>query len=123
MTTITRRYHFESGHWLPGVPEEHKCHRLHGHNYVIEITVSGSVDLKTGFIIDFWDLDKIVQPIIDRIDHRVLNDIVGLNNPTAENIAAWFLERLSSNGVSAVRVYETIDCWADVKAPATVTLP
>lgn len=116
MTTITRRYHFESAHWLPGVPETHKCHRQHGHNYELEITVSGPVDPKTGFVIDFWDLDTLVNPWIERVDHRTLNDIKGLENPTAENIAKWFIEKLASAvNVSAVRVYETKNCWADVQ--------
>jgi 6-pyruvoyltetrahydropterin/6-carboxytetrahydropterin synthase len=114
LTTITRRYHFEAAHWLPLVPEGHKCKRMHGHNYEIEVTVEGAV-MANGFIIDFWDLDKVVEPLVQMIDHRALNDIVGLSNPTAENIAAWFLQRLSSNHVSAVRVYETKDCWADVR--------
>ncbi len=112
-TTITRRYHFESAHFLPKVADDHKCKRVHGHNYEIEVTVSGPV-LMSGFILDFWDLDTRVQPLIGAIDHRLLNDIPGLDNPTAENIGAWFLQRLESNGVSAVRVYETKDCWADV---------
>lgn len=112
VTTISRRYHFESAHWLPMVGDDHKCHRIHGHNYELEITVSGELR-PNGFLIDFWDLDKEVQPLIEAVDHRVLNDIDGLHNPTAELIAAWFLEKLQFTGVSAVRVYETKDCWAD----------
>ena len=112
-TTITRRYHFESAHWLPKVADDHKCKRMHGHNYEVEITVSGPV-LSSGFILDFWDLDKRVLPLISWIDHHTLNTIDGLENPTAENIAAWFLERLNSNGVTHVRVFETKDCWADI---------
>jgi 6-pyruvoyltetrahydropterin/6-carboxytetrahydropterin synthase len=112
--TITRRYHFEAAHWLPLVAETHKCHRLHGHNYEIEVTVSKPLQ-DDGFLIDFWELDKIVQPIIDTIDHRCLNDIQGLSNPTAELIGMWFIDKLASHGiVSAMRVYETKDCWADV---------
>lgn len=129
-TTITRRYHFESAHWLPGVAEDHKCHRIHGHNYEIEVTVTGPQDAKTGFIIDFWDLDAIVQPILATVDHYTLNDVSGLQNPTAENIAAWFLNKINGNknwnpnsvpvnwSVVGVRVYETKDCWADVQVPA-----
>jgi 6-pyruvoyltetrahydropterin/6-carboxytetrahydropterin synthase len=112
MITITRRYHFESAHWLPHVAEDHKCRRLHGHNYEIEVTVSRPIQAD-GFLIDFWDLDKLVQPIIDRIDHRTLNDIEGLENPTAELISQWFLFQLDQQGVSSVRVYETKDAWAD----------
>lgn len=113
ITTVSRRYHFEAAHYLPRVPEGHKCKRMHGHNYELEITVSGEVE-SDGFIIDFWDLDKVVQPLIDMVDHRTLNDIGGLENPTAENIAAWFLNHLMHQGVSKVRVYETKDCWSDV---------
>lgn len=111
-TTISRRYSFEAAHWLPKVPEEHKCHRIHGHNYEIDITVEGIV-LNNGFLIDFWDLDKVVDPLVAAIDHRTLNDIVGLENPTAELIGQWFLDKLPRY-VSSVRVYETKNCWADV---------
>lgn len=112
MITVTRRYHFESAHWLPLVHEDHKCHRIHGHNYKIEITVKRPLE-DNGFLIDFWDLDKIVMPIIEKIDHRLLNDIYGLENPTAELIARWFAMALAFHDVSHVRVYETDDCWAD----------
>jgi 6-pyruvoyltetrahydropterin/6-carboxytetrahydropterin synthase len=118
-TAITRRYHFESAHFLPRVPDGHKCKRMHGHNYETEITVEGTLN-DAGFIIDFWDLDKYVQPLIDGIDHQTLNNIPGLENPTAEHIAAWImlnLQRRLPNEIGrivAVRIYETKDCWADV---------
>lgn len=118
--SITRRYSFEAAHFLPYVPDYHKCKRMHGHNYEIEVTVAGAVG-SDGFIIDFWNLDKIVHPIIEAVDHRVLNEIPGLENPTAENISVWFAGQLSpmvkkiqGSTVSMVRVYETKDCWADV---------
>jgi 6-pyruvoyltetrahydropterin/6-carboxytetrahydropterin synthase len=125
VTTITQRYHFVAGHFLPLVPAEHKCRRQHGHNYMIEVTVMG--DMKNGWVLDFWELDRHVKPLIDLIDHRNLNDIDGLWNPTAENIAQWFLEKINSSmlfeqdipnnqpSVSEVRVYETPDCWATYK--------
>lgn len=118
-TTVERRYHFEAAHWLPGVPETHKCHRIHGHNYEFSVEVGGPID-ERGFIIDFWELDAIVQPLIDRVDHRLLNDIEGLQNPTAELIAAWFAVHVNGKLVTthahacvlSVRVWETKDCWA-----------
>jgi len=79
----------------------------------MEVTCAGPIDPDTGFIKDFWDIDAIVMPIVESIDHRLLNDIPGLGNPTAEFISRWFLLRLSEHGVSAVRIYETKDCWAD----------
>lgn len=114
-TTISRRYHFEAAHWLPHVAPTHKCRRLHGHNYEVELTVAGTVG-DNGFIVDFWDVDKAVQPLIEQVDHRTLNEIGGLENPTAELIAAWFLTRLGVHGVVTVRLYETKDCWATAHA-------
>lgn len=123
-TTITKRYHFEAAHFLPLVAKDHKCCRMHGHNYKVDISIMrqgtsrGAVQ-PNGFILDFWDLDKIVQPILDRIDHRVLNDIKGLTNPTAEIIADWFMDQVLSSlddgfSCSKVVVYETDECFATV---------
>jgi 6-pyruvoyltetrahydropterin/6-carboxytetrahydropterin synthase len=114
ITTITRRYHFESAHWLPYVPEWHKCRRVHGHNYEVEITIQGHPN--AGFVMDFFELDQHLIPIITAIDHRTLNDVAGLENPTAELIGAWFMEQLLVAGLSCtlVKVFETKDCWATV---------
>ena len=108
--SVTRRYTFEAGHFLPMVADDHKCKRQHGHNYEIEVTVTAPLR-DNGFIIDFWDLDKLVDPLVAQLDHRNLNDIKGLENPTAEHISMWFLLRLPI--ASAIRVFETKDCWAD----------
>jgi 6-pyruvoyltetrahydropterin/6-carboxytetrahydropterin synthase len=121
-TSVTRRYHFESAHFLPKVREGHKCARPHGHNYEMEVTVQKPDDggiYNDGFIIDFWDLDKVVQPLLDQVDHRMLNDIPGLENPTAELIAAWFMDRIQrvfqrTLSITNVRIFETKDCWADI---------
>lgn len=118
-TSIMRRYHFESAHWLPYVPEWHKCRRVHGHNYEVEITIEAEPK-PDGFIMDFFDLDARVLPILTAIDHRTLNDIAGLENPTAEIIASWFLGQLQDPWppVSRVRVWETKDACAEVwRAP------
>ena len=119
VTTISRRYHFESAHWLPNVPENHRCRNMHGHNYELEVTISGPVH-DDGFVIDFWDIDTIVQPIISKIDHMVLNNIEGLENPTAELIAAWFINKLNPRPIGnyfipKVQLWETKDCSAVVK--------
>jgi 6-pyruvoyltetrahydropterin/6-carboxytetrahydropterin synthase len=114
MYTITRRYHFEAAHFLPFVRDGHKCKRMHGHNYEFEVTIQ-STALVDGFVIDFWELDALVKPHIDMVDHITLNDIAGLENPTAENIAAWLLDGLRTrigNSVKKVQVWETKDCSA-----------
>jgi 6-pyruvoyltetrahydropterin/6-carboxytetrahydropterin synthase len=111
-TRIGRTFRFESAHHLPNLPEGHKCRNLHGHNYRIEIVVAGALDAR-GFVKDFAEIDAEVAPLLTQIDHRLLNDVAGLENPTAEVIAAWFLKRIS--GCESVRVYENDDCWAEVR--------
>lgn len=117
MITVTRKYHFESAHWLPGVPEGHKCRRCHGHNYEVEFTFTGDVDRWTGMLIDFFDIDKVIDPKIAWLDHQVLNDLPGLSNPTVENISRYLLDVVrqfsSLPKCTNVRVYETKNCWAD----------
>lgn len=112
---ITKAFTFEAAHRLPWVPREHKCSRLHGHNYRVEVTILGEVEKTTGFVVDFFDLEAEVRPLIDMLDHRCLNHIEDLINPTAENIAGWFVERLADlKYLECVRVYENADCWAQV---------
>lgn len=108
---IGRMYRFESAHHLPLVPDGHKCKNMHGHNYRVDIVVRGALDSR-GFVKDFAEIDEEILPLIRKIDHRVLNDIEGLENPTAEIIAGWFFQRI--RGCESVRVYENEDCWAEV---------
>jgi len=106
---IGRTYRFEAAHWLPGVPETHKCRRMHGNNYRVDVVINGSIDTR-GFVMDFAELDSVVGPLVAACDHRVLNNVVGLENPTVEIIATWFAERIPG---STVRVYENDCCWAE----------
>lgn len=112
-TRIGRTYRFESAHHLPNLPDGHKCKNLHGHNYRLEVVVRGNLDAR-GFVKDFAEIDAVVAPLLKRVDHRLLNDVEGLENPTAEVIAAWFLARVPD--CESVRVYENDDCWAEVIA-------
>ena len=111
-TRIGRTYRFESAHHLPLLPEGHRCRNLHGHNYRIEVVVSGKLDPR-GFVMDFAEMDAAIMPMIKEVDHRLLNEIAGLENPTAEIIANWFFQRIE--GCESVRVYENDDCWAEVR--------
>ena len=86
---LTREFRFESAHRLPMVPPDHKCFRMHGHSYRIEVQVAGPIDPATGWLIDFGEIAARVEPILKaELDHRVLNDVPGLENPTAELLAA-----------------------------------
>src|SRR4051794_4180653 len=84
---LQRRYRFEAAHHLPRVADTHRCHRLHGHSYEIEITVTGEAGADTGWVIDFADIDAVAEAVCAQLDHRLLNDIDGLENPTSEVLA------------------------------------
>ena len=91
---LVKDFRFEAAHYLPNVPEGHKCRRMHGHSFRGEVAVRGPVDPKIGWLIDFADLKKVVDPLVTRLDHYLLNEIDGLGNPTSESIAIWFWDRL-----------------------------
>ena len=91
---IFKEFTFEAAHFLPNVPDGHKCKRLHGHSYHVCIYVEGKVSDTEGWVIDFAELKKHFKPIYERLDHRFLNDIKGLENPTSENLARWIWEEL-----------------------------
>lgn len=112
---ISQAFKFEAAHRLPKVPPTHACSRLHGHSYRVEVQLEGPVDPETGFIIDFLDLEKSFADILGALDHRLLNEVEGLDNPTAENIAIWIFDRLKPSIplVTSVRVHETTECWAE----------
>ncbi|MFT7617683.1 MAG: 6-pyruvoyltetrahydropterin/6-carboxytetrahydropterin synthase [Planctomycetota bacterium] len=106
---IFKAISFEAAHLLPNVPEGHKCGRLHGHSFEVELHVSGEVDPTSGWVMDFADLKKAFRPIYDRLDHYYLNDIPGLENPTSENLARWIWQELkpSLTQLSKIVVRET----------------
>lgn len=91
---LTKDFHFEAAHSLPHVPAGHKCARLHGHSFRVEVTIRGPVDRKTGWVMDFGELKAIFKPLEEQLDHRFLNEIPGLENSTSENIARWIWQRL-----------------------------
>lgn len=98
-----------AGRRLTGVPEGHPCARIHGHTFRVRVTVSGPVNPVTGFVIDFADVQRAFAPLHDALDHRFLNDIPGLGNPTSEHLAAWIFHQLEPElpGLSAVEITET----------------
>ena len=106
---LYKEFRFEAAILLPSVPAGHKCGRLHGHSYRVEIHVAGPVDPHTGWVIDFADIKAAVKPLIDRLDHYYLNEIPGLENPTSEVLAEWLWERLKPQlpQLSKILVAET----------------
>ena len=91
---IFKKFSIEAAHRLPNLPEQHKCRRLHGHSFGVEIHVAGPLTAKEGWIMDFADVTRAFQPLYEQLDHHYLNDIPGLENPTSEILAMWIWARL-----------------------------
>ena len=106
---IFKVFTLEAAHRLPNVPVGHKCSRLHGHSFRVELRVSGEPGPETGWIMDFSELKAAFQPLYDQLDHNYLNDIPGLENPTSERLAMWIWEKLKPALplLSEVVVHET----------------
>jgi 6-pyruvoyltetrahydropterin/6-carboxytetrahydropterin synthase len=101
---LVKDFRFEAAHFLPHVPEGHKCRRMHGHSFRGELAVRGPVDERLGWVIDFAQLKKAVDPIVDQLDHYLLNEIAGLENPTAEMLAVWIWRKVAAEVPNLVRV-------------------
>ena len=88
---IFKKFTFDCAHFLPNVPDGHKCKNMHGHTYILTVFLEGSNDSNEAWVMDFADLKIVVKPVVDRLDHVILNDVKGLENPTCENIAIWII--------------------------------
>ena len=91
---LIKAFQFEAAHNLPHVARTHKCHRLHGHSFKVEVMVAGPCDPKMGWLMDYADVSAAFHPLWKKLDHHYLNEIKGLENPTSENLAAWIWRRL-----------------------------
>jgi 6-pyruvoyltetrahydropterin/6-carboxytetrahydropterin synthase len=107
-TTIFREFTFEAAHRLPNVPHGHKCATLHGHSYKVRIEIEGELDPQAGWFCDWADIDCWWNHVYTTLDHRTLNEIPGLENPTCEHLAAWLWEKLIkvSRGLKRIVINE-----------------
>jgi 6-pyruvoyltetrahydropterin/6-carboxytetrahydropterin synthase len=106
---LRKTFQFEAAHLLPRLPKSHKCRRLHGHSFQVEIVVVGDCDPHLGWLIDYAEITEAFKPIWEKLDHNYLNEIPGLENPTSENIAVWIWQKLKRRLplLNAVIVAET----------------
>ena len=106
---LRKTFQFEAAHLLPLLPKAHKCRRLHGHSFSVEIVVAGECDPKLGWLMDYADITAAFKPIWEKLDHYYLNGIPGLENPTSEQLAIWIWQRLKPAlpQLSEVVVHET----------------
>lgn len=116
---IFKTFRLEAAHRLPNVPAGHKCSRLHGHSFRVEVHLTGEVESESGWVQDFADISAAFAPIEKRLDHSYLNEIPGLENPTSENLARWIWHELSSELplLSKIVVHETCTCGCSYEGP------
>lgn len=113
--TISKTFDFDAAHFLPNVPADHKCRRLHGHTYRVEVILRGEPDAR-GFVVDYAEIAAAWKPIEAMLDHRLLNDIEGLENPSTEVLAPWIAHALldALPLLHAVRVFESSTTYCEV---------
>ncbi len=117
---LRKTFQFEAAHLLPHLPPSHKCRRLHGHRFKVEVAICGECDPKLGWVMDYAAIAETFKPILEILDHHYLNDVPGLENPTSENIAVWIWARLKPNMplLSEVVVAETCAARCIYRGPA-----
>ena len=106
---LTKVFYFESAQVLPKVPAGHKCGKMHGHSFKVEVSIEGEVNPQTGWVYDHAVISEAMKPLIEQLDHACLNDIPGLENPTIELMAAWFWDQLAGPcpGLCEIVIHET----------------
>ncbi len=109
---LRKSFQFEAAHLLAHLPETHKCRRLHGHSFKVEIVLAGECDAKLGWLMDYAEIKAVFSPIWEKLDHHYLNEIRGLENPTSENVAAWIWQQLKPNLPLLVEVVVAETCTA-----------
>ncbi len=111
---LKQQFQIESARFLPRLPATHPCHHMHGHSFKITLTLTGEVHPELGWLIDYNDVLKIMKPLLAELDHKVLNDVPGLQNPTTENLCIWIYEKSHAMlpVISRVSISETstTDC-------------
>lgn len=115
--SLTKTFRFEAAHWLPTFPQGHKCRRLHGHSFIVDVVVEGEVDPALGYLMDFGQIKQAIDPVCNQLDHYCLNDLAGLENPTAEMLAKWVYDQLKPALplLKLIRVRETCTSEAEYR--------
>jgi 6-pyruvoyltetrahydropterin/6-carboxytetrahydropterin synthase len=118
---LRKTFQFEAAHLLPNLPLSHKCRRLHGHSFKVEVVIMGDCDPHLGWVMDYAEISQAFQPLWEQLDHRYLNEVEGLQNPTSEHIAIWIWERLRPvlPALSEVSVAETCTARCVYRGPGS----
>jgi len=107
--TIFKQFTFDSAHFLPRIPEGHKCKETHGHTYKLTIFIEGALDNTLGWVLDFAEAKRAIMPVLELVDHKLLNNVEGLENPTCEILAIWFWNKIKPHVplLKKIELYET----------------
>lgn len=122
---VARVYSIQAAHRLPNTPPQHKCHRLHGHTYSVRVELTGRASHITGWVLDFGSIDVAWEQLIhSALDHRYLNEVEGLQNPTSEVLAVWIAERLHVHfrGIAGVRL-TSVEVMENERSSALYVVP
>jgi 6-pyruvoyltetrahydropterin/6-carboxytetrahydropterin synthase len=106
---LKQHFQIESARFLPNLDKAHPCSRMHGHSFKIILTIKGPVLAPYNWVMDYHEINEVVQPVLKMLDHQVLNDIEGLENPTSEMLAYWIYKKIISRIplLTSVNVSET----------------
>jgi 6-pyruvoyltetrahydropterin/6-carboxytetrahydropterin synthase len=106
---IFKTFTFDSAHFLPNVPPDHKCREIHGHTYTLTVYIEGPLHPELGWVADFKDIKDAIEPTVKLVDHKLINNIPGLENPTCEIFAIWFWDNIKPlvPGLKKVTLNET----------------
>jgi 6-pyruvoyltetrahydropterin/6-carboxytetrahydropterin synthase len=91
---IFKQFTFDAAHFLPNVPDGHKCKEIHGHTYHLTIFIEGELDPHLGWVMDFAELKNVIEPLVKHVDHKFINNLEGFENPTCENMVLWFWNQI-----------------------------
>ena len=118
---IFKTFVIEAAHRLPNVPAGHKCARLHGHSFRVDVHVGGEPGAQSGWVLDFADIKTAFKPIYDRLDHHYLNEVPGLENPTSERLAMWIWHELKPvlPALTRIVLHETCTSGCIYSGPAS----
>ena len=116
---LKQQFQIESARFLPHLPADHPCSRTHGHSFKVILTLHGHLDEKVGWVRDYHEISSVMAPLIAQLDHRLLNEVPGLANPTSELLAAWIYERVlpSLPELVQVSIRETADTEGPPRTP------
>ena len=90
------QYRIESARRLSHLPPSHPCSRVHGHSFIITLTLFGPWNEELAWMYDYHDLEQKIRPILNTLDHRYLNDVPGLEKPTSEALCVYLFNKIKA---------------------------